>query len=96
MPRFIIYLDYSHAYWDGFCDHLRDVPWVDIFKFSDFAAASEFCEWFQVRIDVYIPYLKYQVTPHSFPWFSATCSTAIVHRNHFFVCANRINLLNLK
>ena len=40
----------------GLCDHLRDVPWEDIFKFSAFAAASEFCEWVQVRIDVYILY----------------------------------------
>ena len=26
--------DYSHVDWDGPCDHLRDVPWEDIFKFS--------------------------------------------------------------
>ena len=33
---------------------------------------------------VYIPHRKYQVNPHSSPWFSAACATAIVHRNHFF------------
>ena len=27
---------------------------------------------------------KYQVKPHSSPWFSAACAAAIVHRNHFF------------
>ena len=48
------------------------------------AAASEFCEWVQVGIDVYIPNRKYQVKPHSSPWFSASCAAAIVHRNHFF------------
>ena len=53
--------DYSHANWDGLCDHLRDVPWEDIFKFSASAAASEFCEWVQVGNDVYIPHRKYQV-----------------------------------
>ena len=31
--------------WDGFRDHLGDVPWEDILKPSAFAAASEFCEW---------------------------------------------------
>ena len=36
--------DYSHADWDGLCDHLRDVPWEDIFKFGASASASEFCE----------------------------------------------------
>ena len=74
--------DYSCADWDG--DHLRDVPWEDIFKLSASAAASEFCEGVQVRIDVYIPHRKYQVKPHSSPWFSAACAAAIVHGNHFF------------
>ena len=32
---------------------LRDVLWEDIFKLSASAAASEFCEWVQVAIDVY-------------------------------------------
>ena len=80
--------DYSRADWDGLRDHLRDVPWEDIFKLNSSAAAaaaaSEFCEWVQVGIDVYIPHRKYQVKPHSSPWFSAACAAAIVHRNHFF------------
>ena len=42
------------------------------------------CEWIQVGIGVYIPHWKCQVKPHSSPWFSAACATAIVHRNHFF------------
>ena len=76
--------DYSRADWDGLGDHLRDVPWEDIFKLSASAAASEFFEWVQVGIDVYIPHRKYQVEPHSSPWFSAACAAAIVHRNHIF------------
>ena len=88
--------DHSRADWDGLHDHLRDVPWEDIFRLCASAAASEFCEWVQVRIDVYIPHHKYPVKPHSSPWFSAACAAAIVHRIHFFVCTNRINLLNLK
>ena len=76
--------DYSHADWDGLCEHLRDLPWEDIFKLSASAAASEFYEWVQVGIDVYIPHRKYQVKSHSSPWFSAACAAAIVHRNHFF------------
>ena len=63
---------------------LRDVPWEGIFKLSASGAASEFCEWVQAGIDVYIPHCKYQVKPHSSPWFSAACAAAIVHRNHFF------------
>ena len=76
--------DYSCADWDGLRDHLRDIPWDDIFKLSASAAASEFCGWVQVGIDVYTPHHKYQVKPHSSPWFSAACAAAIVPRNHFF------------
>ena len=29
--------DYSHDDWDGLCNHLRGVPWEDIFKLGAFA-----------------------------------------------------------
>ena len=84
-PQFhCIAYDYSCADWDGLPDHLRDVPLEDIFKLSVSAAASEFSQWVQVGIDVYIPHRKYQVKSHSSPWFSAACAAVIVHRNHFF------------
>ena len=83
-PFHCIAYDYSCADWDGLHDHLRDVPWEDIFKFSASAAASEFCEWVQVGIDIYVPHLKYQVKPHSSSWFSAAYAPAIVSRNHSF------------
>ena len=38
----------------------------------------------QVGIDVYIPHIKYQVKPHSSPWFAPAGAAAILHRNHFF------------
>ena len=59
-------------------------PWEDIFKFGASASSREFCEWVQVRIDVCVPHRKYQVKPHSYPWFSAACTAAIVYRNQFF------------
>ena len=64
------------------CDHLTDVPWENIFKLSVSAAASDFCEWVKVGINVYISHQKYQVKPHPSPSFSAVCADAIVHRNH--------------
>ena len=90
MSHFIAYfVTNSCADWDGLCNHLRDVPWEDIFRLSPCAAASEFCEWIQVGIDIYIyiyiSYRKYQVKPHSSPWFSPACDAVIVHRNHFFL-----------
>ena len=83
-PFHRIAYDYSRADWDGLCDHLRNVLWEDIFKFGASAAASGFSEWGLVGIDVYNPHRKYQVKPHSSAWFSASCATAIVYRNHFF------------
>ena len=80
VPFHLIAYDYSCADWDGLRDHFRDVPWEDIFKLGASAAASEFYEWVQVGIDVYIPHRKYQVEPHSSPWFLAACDAAIVHR----------------
>ena len=53
-PFHRIAYDYSRADWDGLRDHLRDVPWEDIFKLGASTAASEFCEWFQAGIDEYI------------------------------------------
>ena len=77
--------DYSRADWDGLCDYLRDVPWEDIVKLSVSAAASEFCKWVQVGMDVYIPHLTDQVKPHSSASLSTACAAAIVDRNHFFL-----------
>ena len=57
-PFHRIAYDYSPADWDGLRDHLRGVPWEDIFKLSASAAASEFYEWVQVGIDVYIAHRK--------------------------------------
>ena len=36
--------DYSRSDWNGLHDHLRDVPWEDIFKLVASAAAGVFCE----------------------------------------------------
>ena len=85
--------DSSRADWDGLCDDLRDVPLEDIFKLGAYAATSEFCEWVQVGIDLYIPHRKYQVKPHSSSRFSGSCPAAIVHRNYFFVCTKEENLI---
>ena len=81
--------DYSCADWDSLCDHLWCVPRDNIFKLSA-SVASEFYDWFQVGIDVYIPHPKYQVKSH----LSAACAVAI--EITFFICTNKISLLNLK
>ena len=61
--------DYSQTDGDGLCDHLTDVPWEDIFKLGASVAPTEFWFWVQVGTDTYISHHKYQVKPHSSPWF---------------------------
>ena len=53
-PFHRIAYDYSRVDWDGVCDNLRNLLLEDIFKLSASAASSEFCEWVQVGIVVYI------------------------------------------
>ena len=66
-----------------FCDHLRDVRLEDIFKLGASASPSQFCEWVQVGINVYIPHCKYHTKPHSSPGLSAAFANAIANRNQF-------------
>ena len=42
--------DYSHANWDDLHDHLRDIPWDDIFRLGPSAAASEFVSGFRLEL----------------------------------------------
>ena len=58
-PFHCIAYDNSCTDWNGLCNHLRDVSWEDIFKLGASAAASEFCEWVRVGLDVYMPHRKY-------------------------------------
>ena len=94
-PFHCIAYDHSHADWDSLHDHLRDVPWEDIFKLSASAAASEFCELIWVEIDVYIPHRIGSNLTH-LHGFQFLLLLPYVIEITFFVCINRINLLNLK
>ena len=53
--------------------------WMLLLLLVNFVSGSRLQLMFE-----YIPHRKNQVKPHSFPWFSAACAVAIVHKNHFF------------
>ena len=55
-PFHHIAYDYSCVDWGGLRDQRCSME--DIFKLGASAAGSEFCEWFQVGIDAYIPHRK--------------------------------------
>ena len=57
---------------------MRNVSWEHIVKLGASANTSESCELLQVGFN--IPHGKYQVKPHSSPWFSAACAAAIIHQ----------------
>ena len=73
--------DYLRANWGGLRNHLRGVPLEGILKFGTSPSDTEFCEWIQFGVDVYIPHCKYQAKLHSSPCFSAAYATAIANRN---------------
>ena len=50
--------DYSCANWYVLRDHFKDIAWEDIFKLSASAVASEFIDWLQVGIDIYISLIE--------------------------------------
>ena len=45
--------------------------------------AKEITEWVEIGIVCYIPHRKFQLKPHSSPWFTP-CTADIAHRNHYF------------
>ena len=94
-PFHHIAYDYSPADQDGICDHLKDVPWKDIFKLSP-ATASEFCEWLRLEF-IYI-FLTISIRSNftHLHGFSSLCCCHSSYKSFFFVCTNRINLLDLK
>ena len=84
MSILIIVLSTHTARRTGLRDHLRDVPWLDIFKHDATYAAKEITEWVENGIDCCIPHRKFQLKPQSSPWLTPSCAAAIAHRNHYF------------
>ena len=60
------------------------MPWLDIVKYDATYAAKEITEWVVIGIDCYIPHRKFQLKPHSSPWFTHSCAAAIAIRSHYF------------
>ena len=87
---------YSYADWDSLHDHLRDVPWEDIFKFSASVAASEFCKWFRLEL-MYIFFIVHISSSLThLHGFQRLVMLPLFIEILFFISTNRINLLNLK
>ena len=61
------------------------------------AAASEFCEWLQFGIDVYIPHRKYQVKPHSFHLYQKdnSCDSKVKFRQASNHCKRALGATKL-
>ena len=95
-PFHRIAYDNSHADWDGLRDHLRDVPWEDIFKLDASAAASEFCQWVQVGM-MYISHTEnIRSSLIHLHGFQLLALLRYFIEIIFFVCTKRMNLLILK
>ena len=49
-PFYCIAYDWDRVDWDGIRDHLKDVPWEDIFKLSFSTGGGEFCDSFRLEL----------------------------------------------
>ena len=76
--------NYLNGDWDSFHDFHRDAPLDNFFSLSADNCEAEITKWIQSGIESFVPHRRFQVKPHSSPWFSAACAAAISHRNHFF------------
>ena len=56
MLLLILLHDYSCVDWNGTCDHIRDIPWEDIFSVGASVDPPEPFKWLQIGADVYIIY----------------------------------------
>ena len=88
--------NYPLADWDSFRDFLSGIPWHSVFSLPADQCASEIMTWIQAGIDAFVPHRRYQVKPHSSPWFSPACAAAIAHRNHYFHLYRRDDSLGNK
>ena len=75
---------YQHGDWDNFRDLIRDFPLEHISNLDAEECAKDIASWLHMGIDAYIPSRKYQVNPHSSPWFCPAIVAAIAHQNHYF------------
>ena len=88
--------NYFQADWDSFRDFLRDGPWNVFFSLPAEDCASKVVSWISAGRDAFIPSRRFQVKPHSSPWFSPACAAAISHRNHYFHQYRRDNSFDNK
>ena len=72
---------------------MKNSDHVFVFKLGASDNASEFCEWVQVGIDVYIPHWSSLTHLHGFQLLVLLPELIEIT---FFVYASKINLLNLK
>ena len=85
--------DYSRADWDG----LFEMFYGRISLNSVFLLlVLNFVKGFELEL-IYISLMEsIRSSLTHFHGLTAACAAVIVHRNHFFVCTKRMNLLNLK
>ena len=56
-PFYRIAYDHSRAAWDGLPNHLRDVPWKDIFKLSALLLLLKFVSGFRLEL-IYVSLIE--------------------------------------
>lgn len=74
---------------DGYIENFHVKNLRIIFNLVASSAASEFCKWLQIQIQVHIPYRKHQVKLYFSLCFLNGCAIIITDRNHLFCISQR-------
>ena len=64
--------------WDSFRDLLWDIPWQSVFDLPSEDCAKKIISWLESGIEAFVPSRKYQVKPHSSPWFNQPVSLLLL------------------
>ena len=67
----------------AFHSFIYDIPWSSVLCHSPSEAADEGTRWICVGMELFIPSQIFQMRPHSQPWLTPSCATAIACHNHF-------------
>ena len=87
--------DYCCADWDGLCDHLRDVPWEDTLTSVLLLLFVNFVSGLRLELMYILFIVSIRLSHTHLDGFQLLVQLPLFIEITFFVCTNRIILLNL-
>ena len=96
VPFCLTAYNYSRADWNCLHDHLRDVPWQDVFKLSASAAATDFLIGFRLELMYISLIVNIRSCLFYIHGFHLIVLLSYLIEATSFICTNRVNFLHQK